>query len=129
MDLQSFVPVMIYDNKCYLCSKFAKVVSIFARKKLLIVGHYTDLGMKIKSEIFASKYDPTRMFWFVNNKTAYGGRAALFPLILTILTGKAKFYVQNYTQTSCNMECRAPKAVFLRTASLFSNSEKIPLKS
>lgn len=128
MDLQSFMPIVIYDDKCYLCSKFAKVVGIFARKKLLIVGHYTDLGMKIKSEIFAEGYDPTRMFWFVDNKTAYGGRSALFPLILAIMTGKTKFHTINDIQTSCSAECKTPKAVFLRTKSLFSNSEKIPLK-
>lgn len=128
MDLQSLMPVMIYDDKCYLCNKFAKVVGVFARKKLLIVGHYTDLGMKIKSEIFSENYDPTSMFWLIDGKMAYGGNAALFPLIVTILTGKIKFHTQNDIPISCSTECKTPKAVFLRTKSLFSNHEKIPIK-
>ena len=128
MDLQSLVPIMIYDDKCYLCGKFAKIVSVFARKKLLIVGHYTDLGIKIKSEIFSDKYDPTKMFWFIDDKIAYGGRAALLPLITAILTGKIRDHTQYDIQASCSTECKTPKAVFLRTKSLFSNSEKILIK-
>ncbi|HET6459017.1 MAG TPA: hypothetical protein VFG24_09090 [Nitrosopumilaceae archaeon] len=37
-DLTSVLPLMIYDNRCYLCAKFAKIVSVFARKKFLIAG-------------------------------------------------------------------------------------------
>ena len=128
MDLQNHVPVMIYDNKCYLCAKFAKIVNLFARGRLLIVGHYSDVGMKFKSEIFPQNYDSAKMFWFVDNKTAYGGRAALLPLIAHILTSKIKSFVQWDIQSSCSTECKTPKAVFLRSKSLFTNSEKIPLK-
>src|SRR3546814_11528443 len=35
--------------------------------------------------IFPDGYDSTKMFWFVDGKTAYGGRAALLPLLLSIL--------------------------------------------
>jgi hypothetical protein len=119
---------MIYDDRCYLCAKFAKIVSFFARKKILIVGHYTDFGMKIKSEIFSSNYDSTKMFWFVSDKTAYGGRAAILPLFLSVLKTKIKPSIQYEIPSSCDSGCKAPKAVFLRTKSLFSNSEKIRLK-
>ena len=129
MDLQNLLPVMIYDNRCYLCGKFATVVNLFARGRLLIIGHYSDFGMKFKSEIFPQNYDSTGMFWFIDNKTAYGGRAALFPLISCILTSKTKSSVQLDIQSSCNTKCKTPKAVFLRSKSLFTNSEKIPLKA
>lgn len=128
MDIQRGVPVMIYDNRCYLCGKFAEIVNLFARGRLLIVGHYSDFGMKFKSEIFPQNYDSTKMFWFIDNKTAYGGRAALVPLITSILTSKIKSSVQSDIQLSCSTECKTPKAVFLRSKSLFTNSEKIPLK-
>ncbi|MGI0082476.1 MAG: hypothetical protein ACREAF_05790 [Nitrosopumilaceae archaeon] len=127
MDLQSVVPIMIYDDKCYLCSKFAKIVSLFAKNKILIVGHYTDFGMKLKAEIFSDNYDSTRMFWFIDGKTAYGGRAALLPLISAILGSKTRPSIQYDIQASCDASCKTPKAVFLRTKSLFSNSEKIKL--
>ncbi|MGH9999490.1 MAG: hypothetical protein ACRD90_06480 [Nitrosopumilaceae archaeon] len=128
MELHNRIPVMIYDDKCYLCGKFAKIVNLFARGRLLIVGHYSDFGMKFKSEIFPKNYDSTKMFWFVDNKMAYGGRAALIPLISSILTSKIKSSVQWDIQSSCSTECKTPKAVFLRSKSLFTNSEKIPLK-
>ena len=129
MDLHNLLPVMIYDNRCYLCGKFARIINLFARGRLLIVGHYSDLGMKFKSEIFPQNYDSTRMFWFVDNKMAYGGRAALIPLISHILTSKTKSSVQLDIQSSSGTECKTPKAVFLRSKSLFTNSEKIPLKA
>ncbi len=122
------MPIVIYDNRCYLCAKFAKIVSFFARGKILVVGHYTDFGMKIKSEIFSDNYDSTTMFWFVDGKTAYGGRAALLPLLSAILISKTKPAIQYDVQASCGSDCKTPKAVFLRSKSLFSNSEKIKLK-
>ena len=128
MDIQSLMPVIIYDDKCYLCGIFAKAVNFFARGRLLIVGHYTDFGVKLKSRIFSEDYDSTKMFWFVDGKTAYGGRAALTPLIFAIINSKPKPFVQYDIQPSCDTDCKTPKAVFLRTKSLFSNSEKIQLK-
>ena len=128
MDLAKILPVMIYDDRCYLCAKFAKIVSFFARKKILIVGHYTDFGMKIKSEIFSNNYDSTKMFWFVSDKTAYGGRAAILPLISSVFKSKIKHSIGSEIPASCDVDCKAPKAVFLRTLSLFSNSEKIRIK-
>src|SRR5574341_1185945 len=119
MDLQNRIPVVIYDDKCYLCAKFAEIINLFARGKLLIVGHYSDIGTKFKSEVFPQDYDSTKMFWFVDNKTAYGGRAALIPLISSILTSKIKSSAQwDIQSSSCSTECKTPKAVFLRSKSL-----------
>ena len=78
MDIRDLTPIVIYDDKCYLCSKFASIVHTFAKDKILIVGHYSDIGMKIKSEIFKQNYDSTIMFWFITKKTAYGGRAQFY---------------------------------------------------
>ena len=128
MDLARVLPLMIYDDKCYLCAKFAKIISIFGRNKFLIIGHYTDFGMKIKAEIFSNNYDSTKMFWFVVDKTAYGGRAALLPLISCILKSKTRSFAQYDISSSCDASCKTPKSVFLRTKSLFSNSEKIMIK-
>ena len=119
MDLQNIVPLIIYDNRCYLCAKFAKIVDFFARGRLLIVGHYTDFGIKVKSEIFPDSYDSTKMFWFVDGKTAYGGRAALLPLLSSIFNSKSRSSIRVDVQTSCDAKCKTPKAVFLRSKSLF----------
>ena len=122
------VPVMIFDDRCYLCSKFADIVRMLSRNKFLIVGHYSDIGMKIKSQIFEKDYDSTNMFWFVTKSMAYGGRAAILPLIHGILKRSPNnFSQENHSQDAC--DCKTPKAFFMRTKSLLSNSEKIHLKS
>ncbi len=128
VDIRDLLPIVIYDDKCYLCSKFANVVHTFARDKILVVGHYSDMGMKIKSEIFDHSYDSTIMFWFVTKKTAYGGRAAILPLFFNILTGKSREHLNYDLSSSCSQDCKTPRAFFMRTRSLFSNSKKIALK-
>jgi len=117
-------PLVIYDNKCYLCIRFARIVNFLARGRLLLVGHYTDLGEKLRNQILDSS--ALEMFWFVDGKTAYGGRAALVPMFSAIIhaTG-VKSELKN--TESCGVECKTAKAVFLRSASLFLNSKRIPI--
>ncbi|MFN3654829.1 MAG: hypothetical protein ACK4TO_05830 [Candidatus Nitrosotenuis sp.] len=124
MDLRGMVPFVLYDNKCYLCIKFAKIVNFLARGRLLLVGHYTDLGEKIRTQFLDSS--ALEMFWFIDGKTAYGGRAALLPLLSAVISAKGSQVSSSDTE-SCGMQCKTAKAVFLRSASLFSNSKKIPI--
>jgi len=63
MNLKGMVPLVIYDNQCYLCTKFAKVVNFLSRGKLLLVGHYSSLGEKLRNEILDSS--ALEMFWLV----------------------------------------------------------------
>lgn len=120
------VPLVVYDNKCYLCIKFAKVVNFLARSRLHLVGHHTDLGEKIRSQFLDSS--ALEMFWFIDGKTAYGGRAALLPLFSAIISAKGQKITLNDTE-SCQIECKTAKSVFLRSASLLSNSKRIPLST
>jgi hypothetical protein len=118
-------PLVIYDNQCYLCAKFARAVNFLARGKLLLVGHYTKLGEELRSQVLDSS--ALEMFWFVDDKTAYGGRAALGPLISAIIQSKG---IENNTLQdidSCGMECKNAKAVFVRSASLITHSKKITI--
>ena len=125
MDLQNSVPLVVYDNACYLCIKFAKAVNFFARGKIRLVGHYTEFGEKLRNEILDST--AIDMFWFIDGKTAYGGRAALIPLIAEIVKSKKNTSINYAVEDSCDTECKTPKAVFVRSASLFSNSKKIEI--
>ena len=129
MGISELVPLVIYDDKCYLCSKFASIVHTFAKDKILIIGHYSDTGMKIKSEIFDQNYDSTGMFWLITKKTAYGGRAAILPLLQRILTGKSRKNLRYDPSSSCNQDCKTSRAFFMRTKSLLFNSEKIILRN
>lgn len=125
MDIKEIVPVVIYDNNCYLCIQFAKIVNFLARGKIRLVGHYTNLGEKLRNEILDSS--ALEMFWFVDGKTAYGGRAALRPLFKEIIFGRGE-RLKTPDLNACEAECKTAKAVFVRSASLLTHSKIIPIK-
>jgi len=125
MEIKENVPIVVFDNQCYLCVKFAKFVDFFSRGKITMVGHYTDFGVKIRNEILdESALD---MFWFIDKKSAYGGRAALFPLVKSIFSKKTKNSSTMSVDENCQQDCKTVKAVFLRSSSLLTNSKKIDL--
>ena len=51
MEFHDILPLMVYDDKCYVCIKFAKLMNFLAKGKLRMIGHYTDIGKKIRDEI------------------------------------------------------------------------------
>lgn len=125
MEIEENVPIVVFDNQCYLCVKFVKFVDFFARGKITIVGHYSDFGTKIRNEILdKSAID---MFWFIDKKRAYGGRAALFPLVKSIVSKKIRNSSTMKIDESCKQDCKTVKAVFMRSSSLLTNSKKIDL--
>lgn len=125
MELNDFAPLVLYDNQCYLCVKFVKFVNFLTRGRLRIVGHYTELGKKLRKEILdASALD---MFWYVDRKTAYGGRAGLLPLMSAIIRANGSSKEINIQEFS-DLDCKTTKAVFLRSVSLLTNSKKIKIK-
>jgi len=125
MIFDEYLPLIVFDDQCYLCGQFIKIVNFFARDKITIIGHYTDFGIKIRDEILdESALD---MFWFIEKEVAYGGRAALLPLIKAIISNKSKKLPITKINNDCKQECKTIKAVFLRSFSLFSNSKKINL--
>ena len=125
MEIKENVPIVVFDNQCYLCVKFAKFVDFFARGKMTMVGHYSDFGTKIRNEILdESALD---MFWFIDKKRAYGGRAALFPLLKSIFSKKTEKSSSMRVDENCQQDCKTVKAVFLRSSSLLTNSKKIDL--
>ena len=125
MEIKENVPIIVYDNQCYLCVKFARFVEFFARGKMTMVGHYSDFGIKIRNEILdESALD---MFWFIDKKRAYGGRAALLPLVKSIFSKKTKNTSTIRVDENCQQDCKTVKAVFLRSSSLLTNSRKIDL--
>ena len=79
MELHNSLPLMIYDDKCYVCIKFAKIMNFLAKGKLRMIGHYTEFGEKIRKEVLEE--DALEMFWYIDKHTAYGGRAAIMPLL------------------------------------------------
>jgi hypothetical protein len=125
MDLNSITPLVIYDNQCYHCTRFARIVNFLARGKLTFVGHYSEMGKKLRDQFLDSS--ALEMFWFIDGKTAYGGRAAILPMFISILSFKetnVRIYGDiNFSTT----ECKNTKAFFARTKSLLKNNKKIPI--
>ena len=125
MDFKQVMPIMIYDNQCYLCVKFAKIVNFLGRTKFTMVGHYTVSGQNIRKEMLDDS--ALDMFWIIDGKNAFGGRAALLPLLRKMLFSKRKKSIHTFIDETCDQECKTVKSVFIRTASLLSNSKKIDL--
>ena len=127
MKLEKMVPLVIYDNECYLCVQFAKFVNFLTKGRLLLVGHYTVFGKQIRNSILDSS--ALDMFWFIDEKTAYGGRAAIGPLFSAILHVNKKNVQKKVVEDSCTLGCKNPKAVFFRSASLLTDSKRINLRN
>ncbi len=127
MELQDSVPLMIYDNKCYVCIKFAKLMNFLAKGKLRMIGHYTEFGEKIRNQILEE--DALEMFWYIDKKTAYGGRAAIAPLLSAILRIHGRGFNKVTIQESCDIGCKDSLAVFFRSASLITHSRKISINN
>ncbi|NQV39257.1 MAG: hypothetical protein HQ505_01740 [Nitrosopumilus sp.] len=125
MEIKENTPIVLFDNQCYLCIKFAKTVNFFARGKIAIIGHYSEFGKKIREEILDDS--ALEMFWFITKKRAYGGRAALLPLLKSILIEKTKKTSTIRIDEKCQQDCKNVKAVFLRSTSLITNSKIIDL--
>jgi hypothetical protein len=81
-------PLLIYDDKCYSCAKFAHVASTLSRGWIRTAGHhYSKQADEAKKMIFPPGYDPTKMFWLVNKSGAYGARSGLPHVISEIAFG------------------------------------------
>lgn len=127
MELKDSVPLIIYDNQCRVCIQFARVVNYLAKGRLRLIGHYTDFGKQIRENFLDQS--ALEMFWFIDSKTAYGGRAALGPLFSAILHVKGTNSENMVFQESCDIKCNDTTAVFFRSASLLTNSRKIKIKN
>ena len=119
------VPIVLFDDRCYLCTKFAGIVSRLARRRLCMIGHYSQIGEELRRGILDSS--ALEMFWVITKENAYGGRAALLPLVKAIVSSKGSRYSKSGTEEACSQECKTVKAVFIRSASLLTNSKTIPL--
>lgn len=125
MEIKENIPIVLFDDQCYLCMKFANIVNFFARGKITMIGHYSEFGGEIRKSILDES--ALEMFWFINQKRAYGGRAALLPLIKSILSEKTKKYPMCKINYECQQDCKTVKAVFVRSASLITSSKIIDL--
>ena len=127
MELRDSFPLMVYDDKCYVCIKFAKLMNFLTKGRLRMIGHYTEFGERIRDEILEK--DALEMFWFIDKETAYGGRAAIIPLLTNIVKIHGRKFNEMSIQESCDIGCKNSLAVFFRSASLITHSRKIKISN
>ena len=125
MEIKDEIPIVLFDDQCYVCIKFATIVNFLARGKITMIGHYSNFGIKIRNEILDES--ALEMFWFIDEKRASGGRAALFPLIKSIFSTKTKKSKFTQIDNICSQNCKSTKSVFVRSFTLITNSKKIDL--
>ena len=125
MEIKEEMPIVLFDDQCYICIKFAIIVNFLARGKITMIGHYSNFGIKIRNEILDES--ALEMFWFIDKKRASGGRAALFPLIKAIFSTKSRKTKFAQMNNICSDNCKSTKAVFVRSFTLITSSKKIDL--
>ena len=125
MEIKAEIPIVLFDDQCYVCIKFATIVNFLARGKITMVGHYSNFGIKIRDEILDES--ALEMFWFIDKKRASGGRAALFPVVKSIFSSKSRKTKFAQINNICSDNCKSAKTVFVRSFTLITNSKKIDL--
>jgi hypothetical protein len=125
-------PLLIYDDKCYSCAKFAKTASTLSRGWIRVAGHYYSQEAKeAKEMIFPPGYDATKMFWLVNRDGAHGARSGLLPVAREIVIGMFRGGKASDVTTTAtceydgtSMSCYTPTNVFKRLATMLSHGAK-----
>lgn len=127
-------PLLIYDDKCYSCAKFAKMASALSRGWIRTAGHYYSQEAKeARDMIFPPGYDATQMFWLVNRDGAHGARSGILPLVKEIIVGIFKGGKAANIHAACeydgaSMSCYTPTNVFKRIAKTLSHGAKFPFQ-
>ncbi len=115
-------PLLIYDDTCSSCEKFAKMVNIISRGWIRIAGHhYSKEASEAKQVIFPKGYDATKMFWLINSKGAFGARAGLIPVVKEVLLGLLVHNESPHLHTGAiNDACNAQSSSCMSTKGLIS---------
>lgn len=132
-------PLLIYDDKCSSCTKFAKAAAKLSRGWVRIAGHYfSQEAIDTKKIVFPPDYDPTKMFWLINKKGAFGARSGLFQSIKEIIIGnfksisKSKYSKDHNFKVAAATECRysdrescmSTRTTLSRMYNMMRNSDK-----
>lgn len=124
-------PILIYDDLCYSCTKFAKLANMLVQGRALVVGHYSLVGKEIKKELFPNDYQGLEMFWFIIDGHAYGGRAGLARVVEYIFTvnkpPKHTYENNEFDLKSCTTDCATVKGVFFRSCSILTRYKKFEI--
>jgi hypothetical protein len=134
-------PLLIYDDKCSSCTRFAKTAKALSRGWIRVAGHYySNEAREAKSIVFPADFDATNMFWLINSDGAYGARRALMQVMKEIFIGlfrgkqinEVKIDGENSFNSpeSCkytgqSVSCESAKNTLKRIISMIRNSDAL----
>ncbi len=87
VEIEPSRPILLFDNDCGICSKFARLVMKGSKNWVETVGLTTSKGLRIKHDFFEARDRPDEMFWLLIGDTGFGGRCGLLPLAREIVRG------------------------------------------
>jgi len=121
-------PLLIYDDKCSLCAKFAKTARILSKGWIRTGGHYySQEAIEAKKLVFPADYDSTRMFWLIKKDGAYGARSGLLPVAKEVFKGIFKREDKNQENyiIACDyngeMSCMSARSTIKRIVNMLQN--------
>jgi hypothetical protein len=132
MNLMNFeTPVLMYDNLCTSCTKFAKFADFLTSHRILIIGMYPDKENINTYHLLSKKLpDFYKMSWLLLDGKAYGGRAGLLRLIkYFLLEGDGSIHDNKFDLKKCTTDCSTIKGVWLRSMSILTRSEKVSIEA
>ncbi len=110
--------ILLYDNTCYHCSRFATLAARLTANKLTLVGLYSKEGDELKAS-FPKYINPYEMFWLIDGLDAYGGLYGFFKLLRFIITSLFSINNNNvsiskyYVCSKCNYDdCRLINRIY-----------------
>jgi hypothetical protein len=115
-------PLLIYDDGCGPCTRFARAASTLSRGWIRTAGHGSRGAAEAKAAVFPSGYDATKMFWLINRRGAFGARSGLAPLAREIMAGWLKGGRNDDAfSASTSSACSAPDNTLKRLAKMLSH--------
>lgn len=87
-------PVLLYNERCSVCYRLAKLASAATRGRILVIGMHSEASRHLRSEILRAlggdleRY--SSMPWFVGEKKILGGAAVIPPIALEAIKAIAR---------------------------------------
>ena len=123
-------PLLIYDDGCGPCTRFARAASALSRGWIRTAGHGSQEAAKAKAAVFPAGYDAEKMFWLINRRGAFGARSGLAPVAREIMAGWFKGGNNDDAfLASVNPACSTPDRTMKRLARMLSHGAALRFRS